>query len=165
MRALARAAVAVRSGRPAGAAPRCALRPPLLARQPRLLLAMPPQGAARAGATLAPARLAGTWRARLLGARGLAQRSAGSHAAAAAAAEDDTPFHADSPVKPLAPPPPHRLLKYVAAFAVFGLAGNSFGAIRRRCTLSAMRPSSQRVLSCRRADAARAGGTGACQRH
>ena len=84
----------------------------------------------RAGPLTPPLHAAGGWRARMLGARGLAQRSPlGAHSASSDAAAEDTPEHADSPVKPPRAPPP-GLGKFIAAFAVFGLAGNSFGAQR-----------------------------------
>jgi hypothetical protein len=69
-----------------------------------------------------------SWRAR----GGAQQRgSAAAHAASAAAgANDDDASGAAAADHPKAPRP--QLFKYIAAFAVFGLAGNSFGARRWR---------------------------------
>ena len=82
-----------------------------------------PTMAKRAAAPLPLAlRAPGSWRARVL----LARES--SHRTIAASASEDTQ---ESPSPPLLPrpakPPGPSMLPYVASFAAFGLAGNSFG--------------------------------------
>jgi hypothetical protein len=71
-----------------------------------------------------------SWRARAFIARGPAQQRGGAaaHAASLASGAKDDDDAASAVDHAKAPRP--RLFKYIAAFAVFGLAGNSFGALR-----------------------------------
>lgn len=88
--------------------------PAAAVRMPRL------DGAHRAAALPLPLRAPGSWRSRVFTARVLSQRTGiGAHVAVTASEGEEK----QDPAKP----PPPSLLPYVASFAVFGLAGNSFG--------------------------------------
>jgi fucose permease len=90
---------------------------------PAAAVRMPRLDVAHRAATLPLSlRAPGSWRSRVFSARVLSQRT-GIGAHVAVTASDGEEKH--DPAKH--DPPPPSLLPYVASFAVFGLAGNSFG--------------------------------------
>ena len=70
-----------------------------------------------------PLRVPSAWRGRVFGARALSHR-AGAFVTSASASEDEPSSENKASLPSTSAP---RLLPYVTAFAVFGLAGNSFG--------------------------------------